>query len=67
MSSQSQAQQDTSPHLVIDSNNRAAYIVIVTAIGLSWTLLTLIIRIVSRFHVNRSLGLEEALVIVASV
>lgn len=55
------------PHLVISSDNRAAYIVIVTATGLSWTLLTLIIRIVSKLHVKRTLGLEEALVIAASV
>lgn len=56
-----------SPHLVIDSNNEAAYIVIVTATGLSWTILTLIIRLVSKLHVKKALGLEEVLVIAASV
>lgn len=59
--------QQEGGRLIIDSNNRAALIAIVTAVGLSWTLLTLIIRVVSRLHVRRSLGLEEYLVIIASV
>lgn len=52
---------------VISSDDKAGLVVIVTAIGLSWTALTLVIRIVSRLHIKRSVGLEEVLVIAASV
>lgn len=61
------SQQERGPRLIIDSNNKAALIVIVTAIGTSWALLTLVIRVVSRLHVRRNLGLEEILVITATV
>lgn len=54
-------------HLVIDENNKAALVIIATVIGLSWTTLTLIIRIVSKLHVKKTIGLEEFLVIAASV
>lgn len=60
-------EEEGSGRLIIDSNNKEALIVIVTATGFSWTLLTLIIRVVSRLHVRNSLGLEEYLVIAASV
>lgn len=59
--------QQTGPRLILNSDNKSALIVIVTAIGLSWTLLTLIIRVVSKLHVKRSIGLEEVLVVAASV
>ncbi|KAK5070156.1 hypothetical protein LTR64_001993 [Lithohypha guttulata] len=54
------------PRLIINSNNKAALVVIVTAVGISWTALTLVIRIVSKLHVKRTIGLEELLVVVAS-
>lgn len=60
-------QQEKGPRLIIDSNNKAALIVIVTAIGMSWALLTLVIRVVSRLHIKRTLGIEEVLVIAATV
>lgn len=55
------------PRLVIDPNNRAALVVITTAVGISWTALTLVIRIVSKLHVKRTIGLEEILVVIASI
>lgn len=58
---------DRNDRFIISSDDKAGLVVIVTAIGLSWTVLTLIIRIVSKLHIKRSVGLEEVLVIAASV
>lgn len=52
---------------MIDSNDKAGIIVIITAVGISWTSLTLIVRLVSKLQQKSIIGLEELLVIIASV
>lgn len=61
------SQAPDGPRLIIDSNNKAALVVITTAVGTSWTALTLVIRVVSKLHVKRTIGLEEILVVFASI
>lgn len=55
------------PRLVINSNNKAALVVITTLVGISWTALALVIRVVSKLHVKKTVGLEEILVVIASI
>lgn len=52
---------------IIDSNDKSGLVIIVGAIGFSWTILTVIIRIVSKLHVKTTIGLEEVLVVFAAV
>lgn len=61
------SEQNTSHRFILSSDDQAGLVVIVTAIGLSWTLCTLLIRIVSKLSIKRSLGVEEILVLAASV
>lgn len=51
----------------INADDKSGLIVIVTAIGFSWTALTVIIRIVSKLHIKTTIGPEEVLVVLAAV
>ena len=57
----------TDNNLPISNDDKRGVVIIITAIGVSWTALTLVIRLVSKLRVKSVLGYEEILVIIASV
>lgn len=57
----------TESRWVITPDSRGGLLIIVTAICLIWTLAVLIIRLASKLSVKNKLGLEEVLVVLATV
>lgn len=55
------------PRLAITDDNRSAFIVVVTATLVAWTIVVLTIRVASKITARIGFGFEEVAVILSSV